>query len=417
MKWSVLGVTVIVVIPLVMGVARADPPAYQYEALAYLGAPAPGGGAFWGAFKPGALGNEGEVAYVAGVDSAGGEGLFLDTVDGVFAIAGPGAPAAEGWQFAPMPGALGGIASPISMNAAGDLVFTADLVRGDQPGSGAFLWKQDTRMLSALALPGQGTPWGIFGNARSRASIADNGDVAFAADLTTPGGQGAEGVFLRSQGGITPVALPGGPEPGGGTFVRASHPMVNDQGVVAFQAEVTREGRSRAGAFLWSATRLAAVAEAGMPAPEGGVFRGVAPPRLNNRGDLAFFGDTGEWAVYVARKGQLTRVVGPGMPLPGGARVGALVAGDGSLALNQVGALGLVLHSETMAAAGVFLCQGGALWPVALPGTILAGIGPLDNVGPDLALNDRGQVAFQAELAGGQVALVLASPVPGSGGR
>jgi hypothetical protein len=154
-----------------------------------------------------------------------------------------------------------------------------------------------------------------------------------------------------------------------------------------------------------------------MPAPAGGVFRDVAPPRLNNRGDLVFFGDTGEWGVYLAQEGRLTRLVGPGMLLPGGARVGTLVTGEGSLALNQEGAVAMALQPEKMAAAGIFLYQGGALWPVALPGTILAGIGPLDNVGPDLALNDRGQVAFQAELAGGRVALVLASPVPSGGGQ
>ena len=59
-------------------------------------------------------------------------------------------------------------------------------------------------MLTAPALPGQAAPGGVFGNARPRASIADNGDIAFAADLATPGGKGAEGVFLLSQGGIAP---------------------------------------------------------------------------------------------------------------------------------------------------------------------------------------------------------------------
>jgi hypothetical protein len=417
MKSKILRLTMSAAIALLAGAAGADPPAYHYEALAYLGAGAPGGGVLQGAFKPGAMGNEGEVAYIAGVDSGGAEGLFLDTVDGMFTIAGPGAEAADGWHFATMPGPIGGIASPVSMNAAGNLVFTADLIRDDQTGSGTFLWKQDTGMLTALTLPGQVAPGGVFGSARSRASIADNGDVAFAAALTAPGGQVAEGVFLLSQGGITPVALAGDPEPGGGALVRASRPTVNDHGVVALQAEVTREGRSIASAFLWRGTRLAAVAEAGMPAPAGGVFRDVAPPRLNNRGDLVFFGDTGEWGVYLAQEGRLTRLVGPGMLLPGGARVGTLVTGEGSLALNQEGAVAMALQPEKMAAAGIFLYQGGALWPVALPGTILAGIGPLDNVGPDLALNDRGQVAFQAELAGGRVALVLASPVPSGGGQ
>jgi hypothetical protein len=154
-----------------------------------------------------------------------------------------------------------------------------------------------------------------------------------------------------------------------------------------------------------------------MPAPEGGVFRSVEEPRLNDRGVLAFFGETGDRAVYLAREGQISRLVGPGTLLPEGARVGTLITGAGSLALNQEGAVLMTLRPENRAGAGIFLYQDGALWPVALPGTILAGIGPLDDVGPDLALNDHGQVAFQADLADGHTALVLATPVPSGGGQ
>lgn len=414
MKRKALGVTIGVA--LAMGIARADPPAYQYEALAYLGAGAPGGGTLQGAFKPGALGNEGEVAYVAGVGPGGAQGLFLDTIDGALAIAGPGLDTAQGWQLAAMPGDLGGIASPVSMNAAGDIVFAADLTRADQTGAGTFLWKPKTAALTALALPGQAAPGAaIFGNAGVRAGIADNGDVAFTAELPADGGGVGAGVFLLSQGRITPVARPGDPEPGGGTFVRASHPSVNDHGMVAFQADVSRGSQSATGIYVWNGSHAAVVAETGVQAPEGGVFRAAEEPRLNNSGDLAFFGDSGEWAAYLARGGLLTRLVGPGSLIPGGSRVGMVVAGEGSLALNQEGAVAMVLKPENSQAAGIFVYQRGVLWPVALPHSILAGIGPLDNVGPDLALNDQGQVAFQAELADGEVALVLASPLPSGG--
>jgi hypothetical protein len=413
MTRDTLRVTLCAAVALGMGAAHADPPSYQYEALAYRGASAPGGGTLQGAFRPSALGNASEVIYIAGVDSSGAEGLFLDTGDGVFEIAGPGADAADGWQFAEQPGILGGIAAPVSRNAAGDLVFAADLVRDLHSGSGTFLWKQETGVLTAVALPGQPAPGsGVFGNARSRASIADSGDVAFAAEVMSPGGEANEGVFLLSQGRITAIARPGDLEPGGGTFVRASRPCINNQGLIAFEAEVTQEGQSATGIFLWSATRLTRVAGAGTPAPEGGAFRSVQTPCLNNRGDLVFFGDTGDGAVYLARAGRLTRLVGPGSPLPAGARVRAVVTGEGSLALNQEGGVAMALRPGNTAAAGIFLYQDGALWPAALPGTILAGIGPLDNVGPDLALNDRGQVAFQADLANGLAALVLATPVP-----
>jgi len=56
----------------------------------------------------------------------------------------------------------------------------------------------------------------------------------------------------------------------------------------------------------------------------------------------------------------------------------------------------MLLKLEEPDAAGVFVRQQGALWPVALPGTLLAGVGPVDDVGTTVALDDQGQVAFEA---------------------
>src|SRR5207249_2091253 len=100
------------VLALSVGGARADPPAYHFQALAYRGSLAPSGDVFQGDFRPGAIGTEGGVAYVAGVGDRGAQALFLDTADGVFTVAAPGLPAADGWSFAEKPGDLGGIASP-----------------------------------------------------------------------------------------------------------------------------------------------------------------------------------------------------------------------------------------------------------------------------------------------------------------
>jgi hypothetical protein len=106
-------------------------------------------------------------------------------------------------------------------------------------------------------------------------------------------------------------------------------------------------------------------------------------------------------------------VAGPGTPLPGGASAGAVVAGDSSLSLNRDGVLAMVLNTTGSSASGLFLYLRGELWSAAMPGTILAGIGPLDRVGPTIALSESGQVAFQAEPADGQAVLVLATPVQG----
>ena len=68
-------------------------------------------------------------------------------------------------------------------------------------------------------------------------------------------------------------------------------------------------------------------------------------------------------------------------------------------------------QGERASAAGAWA----GLTPVALPATFLAGVGPVDTVGEAVAVNDAGQVAFQAELADGEMALVLATPAPSGG--
>src|SRR5205823_3308762 len=218
-----------------------------------------------------------------------------------------------------------------------------------------------------------------------------------------------------SKGKARVIVRPGDPEPGGGTFLRASFPSVNGRGGIAFQADVRRDGIISTGLFLRDGVRLTTVADDGTVTPDGQRFSAAREPHLNDQTDLAFTGDSGEEAIYLSENGRLSRVAGPGTTLPYGAQAGTVVSGEGSLALNQKGALAMVLKLAGQEAAGLFLYQRGALWAAAMPGTILAGIGPIDNVGPAIALSESGQVAFQAELAGGDVALVLATPVLGGG--
>jgi hypothetical protein len=401
--------------------AAAAAPAYQYEVLALLGARAPGGGALRGGFEPAAVSEQSDVAYIAGVGSRGARGLFLDTLADVVPIVSPGQDAAEGWRFAEQPGALGGIAAPVAVSAAGDIAFAADLTRDDQRGSGVFRWARETRTLVAVALPRAPAPGeAVFGDARAGVAFDALGAVLFSASLQPPEGATdgpAEGLFRFSAGGeIGSLILPGDPEPGGGRFVRAGRPSANRAGQIAFEAEVARNGQRRAGIFLAEGARLRSVVEAGALLPGGDLLRAMREPHLNERGDVLFLGDAGEWAVYLARAGTLTRLVGPGSALPDGKRVGQVVAGPASLSVAPGGQAALVLRPEDQPeSAGVYLSGPGGLTAVALPGTFLAGVGPIDAVGEAVALNDGGQVAFQAELADGDIALVLATPVPSGG--
>jgi hypothetical protein len=391
--------------------AAANQPSYQYRAVAVLGTRAAGGGALRGGFEPGALDSQSRLAYVAGIGSRGAQGLFLDTLGTATPVARPGNAAGDGWVFAEQPGLIGGIASPVAMNAEGDLVFAADITRGTEQGSGTFRWVWQTEELSALSLPGQTAPNGaLFGNTHSPASINDQGDIAFAVEVSG-GTAPEEGLFLLSEGKLTPLVLPGDSEPGGGKFASATHPSVNAARQVAFQADVVREGRRSTGVFLADSTGIHAIADPRRIAPGGGSFLGAREAHLNNRGQLAFLGNTGAWAAYLANGDQITRLTGPGSVLPGGAPVHAVITTDGSLSLNQSGAVAMLLKVEEPDAAGLFVWQQETLWPVALPGTFLAGIGPIDSVGTTVALNDQGQVAFEAQTDDGDAALVLATPV------
>jgi hypothetical protein len=397
---------------------RAAEPAYRYEVLATLGTQAAGGGALRGEFKVGAVGNAGEVAYVAGVGSGGAQALFLDTPDDVVRVVSPGADAAGGWQFAEKPGLLGGIAAPVAMGPSGDLVFAADLTRAGESGAGVFRWDRSSGVITAIALPGQPGPGGTtLGNARSVPSVAASGAVAFAAGLAAPPSapDDATGLFLLDAGRLDAVALPGMPAPDGGALLQAGRPSLNNRGLLAFEATQARDNRVTTGIYIAEGAVLRLAVGDGTSLVGGGTLRAAREPRLNDAGDLAFLGDDGESGVYLKGIVGVSRLAAPGMTVPGGARVRAVATGEGSLALNQRGEVAMQFALEQPRAAGIFLSRGGTLTAVALPGTFLAGVGPLDNVGEYLAINDQGQIAFQAELADGEIDLVLATPVPSGG--
>ena len=127
-------------------------------------------------------------------------------------------------------------------------------------------------------------------------------------------------------------------------------PAFNDTGDVVF--------RTPQGIFLSSrAGTIAKIAAIGDAALLGATFQAFSPPTLNNSGEVAFgamvTNSKGEatQAIFLVSQGQLTRIVADGAPAPGG----------GVFALNV----------------GMF---------------------------PPLSLNDKGEVAFEANIVGEGVA-------------
>ncbi len=195
--------------------------------------------------------------------------------------------------------------------------------------------------------------------------INNRGDVSFGADLTT----GGEGVFLWSQGQLSAIARHGDPAPGGGTFGPGflGAPQINDQGDMAFAFMLepfTLPFGVNAGLYRSShpTKTVEPLVEPGVtPAPGGGVFAGTSfSARLNNRGDIAFAG----------------------------------ILPDADLAPGAPGVDGLGLGT------GVFVVNGrGRISSIARPGDSAPGGGTFD-LAFFPSINDRGDVAFSAHLAG-----------------
>jgi len=171
--------------------------------------------------------------------------------------------------------------------------------------------------------------------------INNRGDVIYVADLSTDGVNDiGEGVFLRSHGQISALALPGLPAPGGGAFAFALSPTgVNDEGDAAaamllnpFTLPVGLNG----GLYRYSAAKKslsAVVVPLVTVAPGSGTFQGVSfETSINNPGDICFAAIIPTTAgivpaqglgmgIFVANKpGRISSVVMPGDSAPGGGR-------------------------------------------------------------------------------------------------
>ena len=176
--------------------------------------------------------------------------------------------------------------------------------------------REDGGVLSVVVKTGDALPaplQGTFG-ALSGATIADGGEIAFAATLDSP--SAGAGIFVAGPGGVVARVLQPGPvgaasidrpaldqagdliygtafrlfflasgsdtpvpvarrraaAPGGGTFQRIGPAVVNSHGLVAFAADV-RGGPS--GIYTWDATSgLAVAAEEGEASPIPGASYG-----------------------------------------------------------------------------------------------------------------------------------------------
>jgi hypothetical protein len=200
----------------------------------------------------------------------------------------------------------------------------------------------------------------------------------------------AESIYFKDgqTGKMTPIAVQGGPAPGGKTFTYAFGPVLNDSGDIAF-----------AGA---------------LPANPPG--SGIDP--VNNDNNIG---------VYLNRHGQNIVVAQPGDAMPGGGHLVSAGFFTLDLGLNNQGVVCFSGKLDTSTGgipdSGIYTWSRGTLTLVARTGTVIPGVGTIQAlmspgeigavptvVGGGEAFNNRGQVLFQATLTNGRGVLLLATP-------
>jgi hypothetical protein len=436
------------------GAALADPPGYVFTRLATVPGPGPGTQLFDLDFEPHSINAAGNVAFAADLKSKSADGTETGIGEGVFAsrsgqllqIIGPdkgppGGGADGGGTFISMPRA--GVFGFTPLNNAGGGAFVYFLEPFDLPNhpkAGLYRFSLMTPQPSAVVVPGV-TPaptGGVFASAFQGTSLNDRGDIVFPA--IAPGlqlcegpvcGPGFEGFGLGlfkadAANRITAVVIPGDPAPGPGgkVFDDVWQAWVNNRGTIGFEAHVQGEECVDLGTpFVCGSSlykrsakgEIESIAHQGDPAPcRGTTYRLAFGAVVNEPDELVFVGDLtpspkpGDpqiLGVFVNSQGKTTAVACPDDPMPGGGRFATTSGGPYGARLNNRGDIAFVAQLDTRTNGagvddtGLYVLSRGQLRLVARTDTFIPGVGTIAQIiFSDPAINDRGQILFQATL-------------------
>lgn len=295
-----------------------------------------------------------------------------------------------------------------AMNGEGTVAFAADLSGGDAAGrrSRAIFTSAGLAARGGDVAPGLG---GVALNGPDDPVVDGSGAVVFGTGLVGTGVNGTNNTAIVAGGSI--VARKGAPAPGTAGAVFSAfigQPAVSDGGVVAFQARLSGgDAVGPANEGLFAGSDLVARRGGAAPGTAGALYDSFGAPAINAAGQLAHVaglrgGDTTN-TTNIAVFAAWSLVAREGDAAPGTA--GARFADFDDPALNAAGQAAFaatLLGGDTTPARNRAVFSRGAL--VAregdtAPGT--AGARFLDFASP--ALNDRGETAFFAYLAGGDV--------------
>lgn len=239
----------------------------------------------------------------------------------------------------------------------------------------------NTYKLTELTHSAQGAPAPAkVASIRSFASN-NNKQVAFIGD---------DGLFERALGHTSLLAALGTGAPGGGKFLAASDPAINQTGQVVFRGETAMPNSS--GLFLYSAGNISQVVADGTLSTSGDVLYPTTPS-INDSGTIVFLGFNRN-GIFVSSNGAVHRLVVPGDAAPDS----DIFIDFQSCSINQRG--DIVFRATLLSGnTGIFLASGTTTTKVAATGDFLNG-GVIFTFLGDVSFNDLGQVVV-AGLANG----------------
>src|SRR6516162_4446398 len=449
---------------LIASAPRADyaiPEGYTFTRLAIVPGPGPGTESFVDDFEPHAINAAGNVAFAADLMGGGsniGEGVFASRAGKLLQIMSPGDPAPGGHNFSSSEesGVLG--MTPLNNPGAGAFAYILDTWDPATPlglNSGLYRFSLNVPRPSAVVVPGvtpspTGHSGDTFAGVYVNPTLDDVGHLVFAGiapypQLTgNPGYNGlGVGLFMAdSHDRISKIVAPGDPAPLGGVFDDAFQGWMNNRGTIGFEAHVAGEECVNigsplvCGAGLYRRSSLGtirSIAQQGDPAPGGGHYRQAFGAVMNDRDDLVFIGDLTpapdllqSLGVFL-NSGRQDQRGGPPRRCDAGRRP---FRDRERVSIRrphqQRGArLDTQTFNNGVHDTGLYARSNGKLQLVARTGTVISGVGTIAQINNPLyadlyavaffgepAINDAGQIFFEATLTDGSGVLLIASPHP-----
>lgn len=306
-----------------------------------------------------------------------------------------------------------------SANSSGDVLFSArfgPVGGGNFSNEGLFLFDGGTRAIVPIVRDGDPT---ADGNGRidveltNHPALNEAGQVAFWAEIYgAVGGLGnGSGIFRGSGGALKRIVRTGQiPPDGSGFFDGFSWPSMNDQGDVAFLGIIASSAAGEEGIFRGNGNQLVQIAREGEEPVPGWEIRDFTPVggvRVNSQKKVAFRArivDPNTYAIFAGNGTTVELLAYGGQPLERGTRNIPFTI-NRNLAFNDRGQVAFMAQYAN-SVSGLFRAGTGGLVTIALDGdpvpeTVSGTFTWIS--GYDFALNEHGDVAFEARFQNGGV--------------